>query len=179
MAILATLLTLPSVYKIGTKFDKDSNYYSNPFFDGSHIAIPDLKTAKQRKDMFQPYFSKAAIQRVEPLLKQAISKFLSIMKQAGREHRVVDLNFGYRCLTADMIMDYCYQKSFQALSAPDFRFPLIVALDRYSQAGQWDKYFVKIFSVIASVLNALPLNISKMILPPISSIQFMQNVRSS
>ncbi|MCJ1354666.1 MAG: hypothetical protein MMC33_004655 [Icmadophila ericetorum] len=167
------------VYKSGTKFDKNAEWYSNPFFEGSHITIPDLKTAKQRKDMFQPYFSKAAIQRVEPLLKESTESFLKALRKATSEARMVDLTFGFRCLTADIIMDYCYQKPFGALAAPDFRFPLIVALDKYSQAGQWDKYFLHIFRVIAAVLNSIPPEIAKMILPPMSSIQWMQKANIS
>ena len=166
------------VHKSGTKFDKDADWYSNPFFNGSHITILDLKTAKQRKDMFQPYFSKAAILRVEPLLKESTRSFLSVLKRAASEKRVVDLTFGFRCLTADIIMDYCYQKPFGALKAVNFEFPLIVAMDRYSQTGQWDKYFLHIFGVIATILNSIPPNLAKMILPPISSVQWMQRVRS-
>ena len=164
------------VYKIGTKFDKDPHFYCNPFFDGCLLNISDLKSAKHRKDMFSPYFSKAAIGRLEPLLKGCVTKFLNVMVQAGKDHKVVDLNYGYRCLTADVIMDYCYQKPFGALDAPDFQFPLIVALDSSAQAGQWDKYFVKTFALVTAIIQALPYNVANFILPPMVSVRWMRAV---
>ena len=165
------------VYKIGTKFDKDPVYYSNPYFNGSLFNFSDLKTTKQRKDMFQAYFSKAAITRVQPLLKQSISEFLDILKAAGRDRKAVDLSLGFRCLTADMIMNYCYQKPFGALAAPDFKFPLIVTIDKYAASGLYDEYFPKAFAVVSAVMDAIPFSIARRILPPIAAIQFMQTVR--
>ena len=164
------------VFKVGTKFAKDPHFYSHPFFDGCLLTISDPKSAKLRKDMFTPYFSKAAIAGLEPLLKGCVRKFLNIMVQAGKDHKVVDLNYGYRCLTADIIMEYCYQKPFGALDAPDFHFPLIVALDSSGQAGQWDKYFVKTFAMVTAIIQALPSRLADFILPPMASVRWMQAV---
>ena len=167
------------VFKIGTKYDKDVMFYCNPFFDGYHLNIPGTKEAKRRKDMFQPYFSKAAIGRLEPLLKAALVKFLKTMEAAAKNDKVLDLNLGYRCLTADVIMDYCYQAPFRGLDAPDFRFPFIEAMDEYSEAGQWDKYFVKAFGLLMKIITVLPPNLAKTLFPPIASVQWMRAVSAN
>jgi hypothetical protein len=164
------------VYKIGTKYNKDPNYYDNAFFNGSLINISATKEAKQRKDMFQPYFSKAAILRVEPLLKQHTTKLIALLCKAGKAHRVVDLTMAFKCLTADIIMDYCYQKPFGAMDAPDFQFPLIKALDDSASTGQWDKYFVKIVNLLSNVVLSIPPVIGTAIIPAMKSILWMRDV---
>ena len=60
--------------------------------------------------------------------------------------------------------------------APDFQFPLIVALDSSAQAGQWDKYFVKTFAMVTAIIQALPSRLADFILPPLASVRWMQAV---
>ncbi|KAI9873944.1 MAG: hypothetical protein M1830_010370 [Pleopsidium flavum] len=161
------------VFKIGTKFDKEPTFYSNPFLRGSLLTILDLKSAKSRKDMYQPYFSKAAIQRVESLIQDKVSNFLNILKDAASENKVIDLSLGYRCLTADVVMNYCYQKTFGALDAPDFAFPLIVALEEALPAGQWTIYFSTIFGFINRITEILPSMVIEKFAPPVAANQWM------
>ena len=126
--------------------------------------------------MFQPYFSKASIQRLEPLLKGKCLKFSEKLREAAKQNKAVNLSWGYRCLTADTIMDYSYQKPLGALDAPDFDFQLIKALDEFAEGGIVEKYFVKLSNLIFDILQALPPKFAKAILPPIASVQWLKSV---
>jgi hypothetical protein len=97
----------------------------------SLFSIASVKEAKRRKDMLQPYFSKAAVVRSERMIQDKIVEFLKLLRTAASENKPVDLSLGFSCLVADVITQYCYQKSFGALDAPDFRFPPILAIEEF------------------------------------------------
>ena len=125
--------------------------------------------------MYQSSFSKAAIQRVEFLIQNQVTKFLAIMKQAATDDRVVNLTYGYRCLTADVIMDYCYQKPFGAMDAPDFKFPLMLAWQDFLPVSLWPVYFPFTFNRIFDFSKTLPLFVGQKLLPALAAGKWIQN----
>ena len=167
------------IYKTGTKFDKYPAFYTNPIANGSMFTIPDLKRAKARKDMYQSSFSKAAIQRVESLIQGQVTKFLDIMKEAASDHKVLDLTLGYRCLTADVIMNYCYQKPMGALDAPDFQFPLMLAWQDFLPFSLWPVYFPATVNSIFDFMMTLPSAVIKKSMPPIAAANAILSVSYS
>lgn len=98
---------------------------------GSFFNQPDLKSAKPHRDMFQPYFSKASVHRIEHLIQEQETKFLNDLQKAAKEQRVLNLTLGFKALTADVIMTYSYQKTFGALDAPEFRFRPLLELEKF------------------------------------------------
>lgn len=125
--------------------------------------------------MYQSSFSKAAIQRLEPLIQSQVTKFLDILKQAAADEKVVNLSYGYRCLTADVIMTYCYQKAFGAMDFPDFKFPLMLALHDFFPLSLWPIYFPVTFNRIFDISTALPLSIAKKLMPALAAAKWVQN----
>jgi hypothetical protein len=83
------------VYKPGTQFKKDPEFYGAYFIHGSFFSVPETKAVKPIKDMYQPYFSQAAIQRLETSIHEKIDKFLGILHEATESTKVVDLTLGY------------------------------------------------------------------------------------
>lgn len=79
------------VYKPGTKFKKDPSFYCLPIADGSMFNIHETKLSKPHKDMYQPYFSRAAIQNLETEIHAHCAKFLGKLSGAAAQAKVVDL----------------------------------------------------------------------------------------
>ena len=95
------------------------------FLNGSLQSLITLSETKRRREFLSPFFSKAAIIRSEPFLhRQKISKFLTTLEKANGT--VVDFFLAFRCLTADLIMDYCFQSDMDALSEANFESPMIM-----------------------------------------------------
>ena len=116
----------------------------------------ETKLAKPHKDMYQPYFSRAAIQRLEHDIWDKVVVFLGKLGEASDNSKVVDLTLGYKCLTADVVMGYCYQKTFGALDAPDFQFPLIIDFEEFFASQTFSWYFQEFFKNVFSLLDRLP-----------------------
>ena len=70
--------------------------------------IHGTKIARPRKDMLQPFFSEAAIRRVEILMTDEIAKILTKIRVAASENTPINLSLGFKCLAADIVMIYTF-----------------------------------------------------------------------
>lgn len=111
------------------------------------IAIPGTPAAKERREACNYFFSKAAVRRIE---------FLVQDKEAAENHELVDLSCGFRCLAADIIVDYAYRQDFGGLSAKSFRHLVIDTADDLARVTQWATYFRRTFLVLESILGWMP-----------------------
>ena len=123
------------------------------------VGILETKPAVAHKSMFTPYFSPEAIRRAEPLVQDFVNIFMDKIQTAAVLGSVVNLSQGFRCLTADIIMNYSFQRPLGALEAPGFEFPLLVnAIDSFAQTVQWRLYFPNAIAVFFHVAQLFPAN---------------------
>jgi hypothetical protein len=113
------------VFKVGTKFNRDPAIYSFPFTKGSFFNKLTVKEGKVHRDLYNPYFSKANVVNMQYLVREHLSKFLQKLDEACQADKEADLSLGFRCLTADTLMGYCYDKPFGALDYEDFKYPMM------------------------------------------------------
>ena len=164
------------MFRSGTQFKKDPEFYSSHMVDGSFFNIHETKGAKPVKDMYQPYFSQAAIQRLEWLIQGKVDKFLNLLQSAAKSAQAVDLTLGYKCLTADVVMEYCYQKTFGALDAPEFQFQLIRDLEELFSTAPLAWYFPTLVNTLSIVLANLPKSVIEIIMKPMQATFEIQKV---
>ena len=144
------------LFKIGTKFDKHASQYSNVISKGGYFSILCTKTAVARKIMHSPLFSKESVRRSEHLIMDKIAKFLDIMSDYSSAAKPVDLRMGYRCLAADVAMNYVFQRTFDALDAEDFQSELLTGADLFLGMFRWPIYFPNFFGGLMRVTTSLP-----------------------
>lgn len=113
------------VFKMGTKFNRDPVIYSFHFTKGSMFNKLVVKEGKAHRDLYMPYFSRMNVQKMEPIIREHLTKFLDKLDEASEADKAVDLTLGFRCLMADSLMRYTYDKPFGALDAPDFEYPMM------------------------------------------------------
>ena len=128
--------------------------------------------------MYQPYFSRAAIRRLEGSIQEKANKFFKALADAAKSSRVVDLTLGYKCLTADIVMGYCYQKTFGALDAPDFHFELLLDLEELFRGAPMGWYFPGLMNGLSRLLAATPRSLIELLLKPMAATLEIQKVRS-
>ncbi|KAM0796351.1 cytochrome P450 [Usnea florida] len=164
------------IFKIGTKFDKDLSFYTNPALPGTLLNIPDTKSAMARKSMYSPAFSKEAIRRAETSIHSTLSKFLNILQEAAQETKVVDLSMGFRCLTADTSMNFIYQDPLGVLDSPNFQAPFIRAMEEFGRNSQYVFYFPKVFGTIARFMEMMPTRFVEKFMEPLALTQWCVSV---
>ncbi len=167
---------IPRVYKPGSKFEKDPSFYRDPGTEYSLFQITNRQHAKLRKDMLQPFFSRGAIQRLESSIQDKITIFLDKLKIASDEDKAVDLTLGFPCLTGDIVMYYCYQRTFGALEAPDFQFEANKHIQDFFALLQAARYFPNFFNYLDRVISRLPLAVLKKNAPAVAATLWIRNV---
>ena len=136
------------------------------------VGILETKPAVAHKSMFTPFFSPEAIRRAEPFVQDFVNIFMDKIRIAASLGNVVNLSQGFRCLTADIIMNYSFQRPLGALEAPGFEFPLLVnAIDGFAGTVQWRLYFPNAVAVLFHVVQLLPANMKAGLVKPLRLTQ--------
>jgi Cytochrome P450 len=167
------------VFKAGTQFAKDPVFYNHPILEGSFYNLLETKSAKPHKDMYQPFFSRSAIQKVEVSIQKQLDKFLARLEEAAEKSKVIDLTLGFKCLIADVVMQFCYQKNFGALDAPDFQFDPIVDLEDVFDSATFVWYFPRFFNKLSRFLRKLPRSFVRKAVKPLAAAYDIQDVRGT
>ncbi|KIX97850.1 uncharacterized protein Z520_06628 [Fonsecaea multimorphosa CBS 102226] len=176
-------LTIASVFKSGSDFDRPPEFYNAPQVEGSLLNIPNGRVAKPHRDLFVQAFSKAQINGLEPLIHEKIAHFLHRLKDEADQNGTIELDLALNCLTADVTMYYCYQMSLDLLDAPRFRPNLIVDLHEFGPIVPffwWQRAdFPRIGNIMNKVIfSILPDNVVKAAFPAAASMKGMMAVSS-
>lgn len=98
------------------------------------------------------------------------------MQNACRGNKTVDLSYAFRCLTIDIITMYCFQKSFDALHAPEFKDPTIAAFDTLQSSNQFGKYLPWMDRLTFQLVDLLPPGMLKAMSPDLGFVKYLRDV---
>lgn len=144
------------IFKTGSKFDRDPQFYDKPPQEGGFVQEPKREVALPRRAMLASSLTRDSVRRAESRLLHHVSKFLEKLAQYSRSSEPVNLTKGFMCLTADGVMEYVYQKPFEALDAKDFESEILVPVTDFVSTLQWNAYFPRLFGNVFKVIDKLP-----------------------
>ncbi|KAF2822403.1 cytochrome P450 monooxygenase-like protein [Ophiobolus disseminans] len=115
------------IYNNKNRWDKEARLYKSFNEDRSSFGLLTYAESKIRKDVMNRSFSVAAIESAEGL---CVDKARALCAAFERNKtKPADMFFAYRCMSMDMIMTFCFGKPINALDAPDFKAPILEAMD--------------------------------------------------
>ena len=117
------------IYNASKRWDKDDGLYSVPGFKSGSFVFRKYSQAKERRDVLLPMFSRKAIQNIEGLVWQNATQLASSISKMNAAHYSIDLLYAFRSFTLDTIMGFTFGGCVDALHAPGFADPLILAMD--------------------------------------------------
>ena len=162
---------------MGTEFSKKWDFYNARAIEGSLLNILDTPKAKCRRDAYARSFSRHAISKLEPKIHDKVEAFIDTIKEAGRKGKPVDLSMGFRCLAADVIVEYAFGEDFGGIKTGDFMHPVISAIDNLLISAQWGLYFRRIFYALDILTDYLPDSVLERIAPPVLGMRELIRVR--
>jgi cytochrome P450 len=128
-----------------------------------------------RRNALNPFFSKQAIGRMEPLIRDSIEKLSArFEKLRGTGQPVVTLQ-AYAALTTDIITGYCFGTSYGCLDDPNWRWEWPQAMVESTRGCHLNKQFKWVFPA----MQATPEWIVKKVNPPVMNLINFQKVRLS
>ncbi|MCJ1363275.1 hypothetical protein MMC16_002382 [Acarospora aff. strigata] len=149
------------IYHGSNKWDKDEGLYRTPGVRSGSFVFLKYKDAKERREVLQPMFSKRAIQNIEGLVWRNANRLASAITRANTGKSSIDFLYAFRSFTLDTVMCFTFGNCVDALDAPAFAEPLIVAMDASLRALPLLKNFPLIRNIAYSIppsliMNALP-----------------------
>lgn len=114
-------------------------------------------------------FSRPAVFRNASQIQAKIDEFVAALGRVGCGERgrplVVNLSLGFRCLTADVITDYCFGTDFGGLKTRAFRNSTVMAARVLFVSIVWGLYFPKLIDAIDALVEYLPEKVLQLVFP--------------
>lgn len=148
------------IYKIGS--------------DSVVMTIPH-ELHRNRRAALNPFFSKASVRRLEPMIRDGVVQLLDRMDTCGRSAEVMPMNMVYKALTADVITKYAFGKSTDFMKLEDYNSAYFEAFDKFFEYGPWLFHI----SGLSSLMESLPVAIATRLMPDIATIFTLRLVNSA
>ena len=110
------------------------------------------------------------------MLFRKIQDFISLVLLQSNQGLTIDLSRGYRCLTADLILQYAHHEDLGSLRSPRFVHPLLEAADHLVTSTQWATYFRRTFAVVEFLVMLLPNRALKNLSPELLALYEFEKV---
>ncbi|KAI9837891.1 MAG: hypothetical protein M1837_002681 [Sclerophora amabilis] len=107
---------------------------------------------RMRRGALNPFFSKASVTKLEPIIHEKIEKLCRQLKTYEGSGSPVDLTMAFSCMTTDVVTEYAFAKCSNFLDSPTFEPNFHSAIIAGSNMGPFTKPFPWIFPL----LRALP-----------------------
>jgi cytochrome P450 len=80
-----------------------------------------------------PFFSTAALRKLEPTIQENISRLIAVFRQYQRTGEVIQIRPAFSALTSDIISQYCFGVSENYIEAPGFNAMVIEISDKLTE----------------------------------------------
>ncbi|KIK54998.1 hypothetical protein GYMLUDRAFT_48199 [Collybiopsis luxurians FD-317 M1] len=146
------------IYSNGTTLVKEPRFYRAilPHAPESSFAYSDPQRAKNRRSLLAPSFSRQAVMKLEYTIQKKVNQLVALLEEHYRSpESSVTLSIAYRCLTTDLITDYCFANSIDTLSYPNFTHPIAQETQNLVKRMWIQIYFPFIFQLVARIPQEL------------------------
>lgn len=125
-----------------------------------------------RRNALNPFFSKAAIGRMEPLIRDLIERLCGRFDKARQSGEVVNTLHAYAALTTDIITGYCFGTSYGCLEDEGWKWEWPAAMVESTRSCHLNKQFKWVFPM----MQATPEWIVKKVNPAVMNLISFQKV---
>ncbi|KAI9846675.1 MAG: hypothetical protein M1837_003730 [Sclerophora amabilis] len=109
----------------GARSKRDKYEWATKLFVAPQASIATVSHEQHRlrRSALSPFFSKASIRRLEPIVQGLVDTLLSRLDDLHRTGTVVNMDAAYAALTNDVITEYAFARSGDHLRMVDFNLP--------------------------------------------------------
>lgn len=112
------------------------------------------------------------MERAESLVVEKTKALCAAFERQSSASKSADLFFAFRCMTMDVIMTFCFGKPIDAVDAPDFKAPILLAMDASMPVFLRFKYS----DLFKNMILKCPPKLSKIISPSTAGLVDLQQV---
>lgn len=144
------------IFKIGSRFSRDPSFYQFPFSEGSFWANTNISEGLSHRSLYNPYFSKAAVHKLEPTILSQLTFLLRGIDDMRKKEMPIDLTLAFRCFSADTLGSYMFDQPFGFLQSSDFHSTTLMQLEQLVDLMPVAWYGGRPFVELVKFLSKLP-----------------------
>ncbi|KAJ2902593.1 hypothetical protein MKZ38_000354 [Zalerion maritima] len=135
--------------RAGAGSRRDKSVYFAGRFGGASDAFSTTShdVHRNRRKAISPFFSAAKISDFQPIIRDKVDKLCDKLAAYGHD-QVIRLSRGCMALTADIITEYSFAKSYNQLDSPDFEDTMHEALIAIYVTGHFALHFPIVFPIL-------------------------------
>ncbi|KIK51155.1 hypothetical protein GYMLUDRAFT_982685 [Collybiopsis luxurians FD-317 M1] len=146
------------IYSNGNTLVKEPRFYQAILAHAreASVGLCDPQQVKNKRSLLAPSFSRQAVMKLEHLIqKKVVDQLVALLENHYQSPETgVKLSMAYRCLTTDVITDYCFANSLDTLSDPRFAHPIALETPNLIRRIWLQAYFPFIVSAAAIIPQA-------------------------
>ncbi|PQE04573.1 cytochrome p450 protein [Rutstroemia sp. NJR-2017a BVV2] len=161
------------IYAAGGK-RRDKYAYSAHQFGNSASMVGTVghDLHRIRRGAMNRYFSKASVQRLEPLIQSTVNVLVRRLLEYRGSGTPVDIMAAYTCFTNDVVAEYAFGRPYRFLEdSKDFHNEFHQALYDISKMA----HVLKVFPWLLPIMQSLPTAVVKVLEPKLSGVVQFQS----
>ncbi|KAF4630224.1 hypothetical protein G7Y89_g7918 [Cudoniella acicularis] len=128
--------------------------------DSSAWGSIDHDVRRMRRGVINPFFSKASVRRLQPVIQEQVDKLLSRIKEFKVSGKPLTISLAYVSLSSDVIASYAFGKSYQRLEQEDFDPAYAQSMHEGTAAMHFNKQIYWPFALLVALPHWLALSIA-------------------
>jgi hypothetical protein len=152
---------------------KDSFILQGFFTPYAGFGTQDHDIHRLRRTALNPFFSKQAVQRLEPMIQGKIDLLCKRLQEMAKQGQVLDVETGIMALTTDIISEYSFGYSYHALEQED----LAATWTGSFREAMGSSVLFRYFPSLGKIMTGLPLWFVKTVSPNLLPAVTIMKVR--
>lgn len=154
--------------------DKDENYTAQFGTPDTGFEAVSHHLHRMRRQVLNPFFSKACIVRLQPIITSMIEKLSARIDECKDAGQPINMRLAYMCFTTGVITSYSLNRCWNHLDIPDWSPLWCKTIRETAEMSKWLKQFPWMWKII----KGLPESIVGALNPGLILDLDMQNVGS-
>ncbi|KAL1970872.1 hypothetical protein VTN77DRAFT_2706 [Rasamsonia byssochlamydoides] len=126
--------------------------YSKQFgTPGAAIGTVDHHVHRRRRAALNPFFSKASVYRLEPVIQEKLNEMLDRLEGFRQSGQPIPLTLMFSAFTSDVVMEYSFARCNHHLQHPEFDSVFHETMLSFSAMSHWTKHMNWILTVGQSI----------------------------
>jgi hypothetical protein len=143
--------------------------------DEAVVATVSHELHRMRRAALNPYFSKASIRRLEPIIRDTVSNLLKRMDYHQKSGEILPMTVVYKAMTSDIINNYAFGKSSNSMDMEDYNVSFFDAVEAIFEGSHLSLQF----GWLGPLMESLPMALTGKLMPGMAHLFKMQQVNSS
>jgi cytochrome P450 len=130
--------------------DKDPWFYG--FLDSEQAAFStsSYEIHRMKRSKVNPFFSKANVERSEPLLTKVLSNMIDVFDHCKDTGQPIGLRNAFKSYAADIVCEFCFPESMEYVKADDFSASFHKGQEGFARMFPWFRHFPGLATLMQS-----------------------------